>query len=230
MMADSLLVKVQNPRARITTVENAPIVADTWTIAQSGGNNRTVTTLDNGLQIDFTGASSRNPYIKISKDLTFWGIPDTIRLRMVPGELSLKAVKIMVEDARGDRTAVEYPVSDQVEGMVTVDAPVSDLCNATDMGSFPLKLVYFYITHQAATVGQPYTLKIPGMELVYAAMPPEEPALPGDVNCDGAVNIADVNVVIDMILGGTYSGMGDVNGDGTVNISDINHLIALILN
>ena len=229
MMADSLLVMVQNPRARITTVENAPIDADTWTVAQSGGNNRTVTTLDNGLQIDFTGASSRNPYIKISKDLTFWGIPDTIRLRMMPGDLTLKAVKIMVEDAYGDRTAVEYPVTEGDPGMVIVDAPVSDLCDASDLGSFPLKLIYFYITHQAATVGQSCTLKIPGMELVYDAMPPVEPALPGDVNGDGAVNIADINAVIDMILGGTYNGMGDLNGDGTVNISDINTLIAIIL-
>ena len=229
MMADSLLVKVQNPRARITTVENAPIVADTWTIAQSGGNNRTVTALDNGLQIDFTGASSRNPYIKISKDLTFWGIPDTIRLRMVPGDLSLKAVKIMVENAYGDRVAVEYPVSGQVEGLVTVDAPVGDFYDATDMGSFPLKLIYFYITHQAATVGQAYTLKVPGMELVYAAMPHEEPALPGDVNGDGELTIADINLVIDMILSGTFDRVGDVNGDGTVNISDINILIFYII-
>lgn len=229
MMADSLLVKVENPRARITTVENAPIVADTWTVGQSGGNSRVVTGLDNGLQIDFNGASSRNPYIKISKDLTFWGIPDTIRLRMVPGDLTLKAVKIMVENAYGNRTAMEYPVPDNVEGMVTVDAPVSDLCDASDMGSFPLKLVYFYITHQAATVGLPYSLKIPGMELVYAAMPPEEPALPGDVNSDGSVNITDINIVIDAILAGNYLIAADVNRDGTVNISDINTLIAIIL-
>ena len=229
MMADSLLVKVENPRARITTVENAPIVADTWTVGQSGGNNRTVTALDNGLQIDFTGASSRNPYIKISKDLTFWGIPDSIRLRLMPGDLALKSVKIMVENANGTRVAMEYPVPDNVEGMVTIDAPVSDLCDAADMGSFPLKLVYFYITHQAATVGAPYSLKVPGMELVYATMPPQEPPLPGDVNSDGAVNIADINIVIDAILAGNYATAADVNHDGTVNISDINTLISIIL-
>jgi hypothetical protein len=229
MLADSLLVRVENPRARITTIENGPIEADTWTVTQSGGNNRVVTTLDNGLQIDFTGASSRNPYIKISKDLTFWGIPDTIRLRLIPGDLTLKSVKIMVEDAYGDRVAVDYPVPEGVNGMVTVDAPVSDLCNAADMGSFPLKLVYFYITHQAATVGQPCSLKVPGMELVYAAMPPEVPALPGDLNNDGAISIADINLVIDMILSGTYNRLGDVNGDGSLNISDINTYIAVIL-
>ena len=229
MLADSLLVRVENPKARLTTLENGPIVADTWTVAQSGGNNRVVTALDNGLQIDFTGSSSRNPYIKISKDLTFWGIPDSIRLRMIPGDMTLKSVKIMIEDAYGDRVAADYPVPDDVEGMVTIDAPISDLCNAADMGSFPLKLIYIHISHQAVTVGESYSFKVPGMELVYDAMPPVEPALPGDVDGDGAITIADINLVIDMILSGTYNGLGDVNGDGNVNISDINALIAVIL-
>ncbi len=57
----------------------------------------------------------------------------------------------------------------------------------------------------------------------------EQPSLPGDVNGDGAVNISDVNVVIDMILNGRFEASGDVNGDGSVNISDINTLIAIIL-
>ena len=53
--------------------------------------------------------------------------------------------------------------------------------------------------------------------------------LKGDVNHDGSVNIADVNLVIDMILSGTYNADGDVNEDGAVNISDINEVIAIIL-
>lgn len=51
----------------------------------------------------------------------------------------------------------------------------------------------------------------------------------GDVNGDGEINIADINAVIDMILGGTISHSGDVNGDSEVNIADVNTLIDLIL-
>ena len=51
----------------------------------------------------------------------------------------------------------------------------------------------------------------------------------GDVNGDGEINIADINAVIDMILGGAITPAGDVNGDGEVNIADINSLIDLIL-
>ena len=229
MMADSLLVKVENPKARITTLENGPIIADTWTVTQSGGNNRTVTELDNGLQIDFTGASSRNPYIKISKDLNFWGIPDTLRLRVVPGAVPLKSVKVMVENAHGVRQTAEYPVPEGTQGMVTIDAPVTDLCDAANLGCFPLKLIYLYFAHQALSAGESYSFKVPGMELVYDAMPPVEPALPGDVNSDGSVNIADVNLVIDAILASRFLTAADLNGDGNVNISDINTIIAFIL-
>ncbi len=58
--------------------------------------------------------------------------------------------------------------------------------------------------------------------------------LRGDVNGDGEVNIADVNAVIDIILGGKADAdtryRADVNGDGEVNIADINAVIDIILN
>ena len=229
LLADSLLVSVENPKHRVTTIENAPIDPDTWTVTQSGGKNQVVTALGNGLQIDFTGASSRNPYIKIAKAVRLWGLPDTLRLRMEPGEMQLKTVKILLENACGERVTVEYPVEVSPQGSIALDVPVTDVCDAADLGNFPLHLVYYYITYNAVTTGEPYSLKIPGMELVYAAMPQTEP-IPGDVNGDGEVNIADVNAIIDMILTGNTQPNGDVNGDGEVNIADVNAVIDIILN
>lgn len=55
----------------------------------------------------------------------------------------------------------------------------------------------------------------------------------GDVNGDGTVNISDVNVLINIILGATMDAetmkRADVNEDGSINISDVNEVIALIL-
>ena len=55
--------------------------------------------------------------------------------------------------------------------------------------------------------------------------------LPGDVNADGEVSIADLNCVISVILGDpdTYEGRADVNADGEITIADINAIIAYIL-
>jgi hypothetical protein len=230
LLADSLLVRVENPKARVTTVENAPIVPDTWTIAQSGGKDRVVTALDNGLQIDFTGASSRNPYLKISKAVQMWGIPDTLRLRISPGDIQIKSVKVLVETAYGERITAESLIDGATGNDIQVDVPVTDFCDAADLGNFPLHLVYYYITYNAVTTGEQYSLKIPGMELVYGNMPPDEPQPnPCDVNDDGEVNIADVNAVIRMILAGSNDPKGDVNDDGEVNIADANAIIRIIL-
>ncbi len=55
----------------------------------------------------------------------------------------------------------------------------------------------------------------------------------GDVNNDGVVDIADANIVIDIVLGADdaakYDGRADVNGDGVVDIADANAVIDIVL-
>ena len=54
--------------------------------------------------------------------------------------------------------------------------------------------------------------------------------VPGDVNGDGEISIADVNAIITVILsGGTGNPRCDVKGDNEVTIADINAVISLIL-
>lgn len=61
----------------------------------------------------------------------------------------------------------------------------------------------------------------------------ESTVVTGDVNGDGEVNVADVNSLISIILGGKASDdtmtRADVNNDGEVNVADVNTLINLIL-
>ena len=54
--------------------------------------------------------------------------------------------------------------------------------------------------------------------------------LPGDVNGDSEVSIADVNSLVNAILNDYSDSNFDVNGDHEVTIADINTLIELILN
>ncbi len=57
--------------------------------------------------------------------------------------------------------------------------------------------------------------------------------LRGDVNADGEVNIADINALLDIILGKEVDHdtwlRADVNEDGEINIADINALLDIIL-
>lgn len=65
-----------------------------------------------------------------------------------------------------------------------------------------------------------------GIKMALAMNPP--PAIPGDVNGDGTVDIADVNVVINVMLGLSYD-PADVTGDGQVDIADVNNVINIML-
>ena len=53
-------------------------------------------------------------------------------------------------------------------------------------------------------------------------------ALKGDVNGDGEVTVADINDIIDAILGNPNP-LADVDGDGEVSVADINEVINIIL-
>lgn len=58
-------------------------------------------------------------------------------------------------------------------------------------------------------------------------------ALRGDVNLDGTVDVTDVNIVVNIILGkdqaAYYDGRADLDGNNDVDVSDINALVNIIL-
>ena len=88
-----------------------------------------------------------------------------------------------------------------------------------------------------------YTLTIPaGAVVIYTlgedvheltfnyTIPGGATVIPGDVNGDNTVSIADVTDLIDILLGGSASSpAADVNGDNTVSIADVTDLIDLLL-
>ncbi|WP_407401004.1 leucine-rich repeat protein [Sodaliphilus sp.] len=61
----------------------------------------------------------------------------------------------------------------------------------------------------------------------------EDSGLKGDVNGDGVVDISDVNILLNIVLGkdsaSKYAGRADVTGDGNIDISDVNSCINIVL-
>jgi hypothetical protein len=66
----------------------------------------------------------------------------------------------------------------------------------------------------------PYLFRLNGQGLVCG---------PDDVNCDGAINIFDLQVVINCILGSGDCNRCDLSGDGLHNIFDLQLVINKIL-
>ena len=66
-------------------------------------------------------------------------------------------------------------------------------------------------------------------KLTYLGGGGETPSLPGDVNSDGIVNVADIASIISQMAGtADYGKPADVNGDGIVNVADIANVITIM--
>ncbi len=80
------------------------------------------------------------------------------------------------------------------------------------------------------------TLMVPkGTKKKYEATPAwnlfqriKEFVVPGDVNIDGAVDVADISSVIDVMAQGTNDPIGDVNADNAVDVADIGTIIDIM--
>ena len=147
---------------------------------------------------------------------------DVVRFEPVEGAGSLR-VQISTSETFPARTSY----NGTLEG--TFETPqlgsIKGTGKLTDGKTYYVHARYAYRTLATGTTVQ-YTDYCDILSFVYRE------AVMGDVNGDGEVNIADINAVIDIILGG--SGQpdthADVNDDGEVNIADINVIIDRILN
>ena len=71
------------------------------------------------------------------------------------------------------------------------------------------------------------------MVVDYYGTAPEPPAVRGDVDGSGAVDVDDLNILINILLGNddaaNYDGRAQVNGNDKVDIEDVNALINIML-
>ena len=117
--------------------------------------------------------------------------------------------------------------NDALYGGFKATAPiiVFDMDNVMDGWQYFASISYYSAGQQrSAGTTQYYTIVFP--------TEPEPQFIPGDVNDDGEVNIADVTTLIDYLLNNNNVinlAAADVNGDNDVNIADVTALIDMLL-
>ncbi len=230
-VTDTLKVIVERPTAHVMAID-PNLDVTTWKFTQSGGKNATETANGNGgITYSYTGSSSRAPKIVLSKELRLWSLPDTVRLRINPGEASFKNVVFGLR-AAGQNLSYQTITPDTIIAgkEMTIDVPTSSWIDADDMANYPITLTSIQLNMNAAKSGQQYTIEFAGFETVYNAIEPS-PSTKGDINGDGIVNVTDATSLVNKILGtATYSdAVCDMNGDGVINVTDVTALVNLIL-
>lgn len=227
----SMKVKVEKPVKRVYPID-PEMDLSTWSFSMSGGKNVVTEPLDNGMKVTYTGTSARTNYLRMKKTITLWSLPDTLRVRINPGEAPVTGVTFALRPNGGK---ISYPAvtPDSVPANVetTIDLPIDQWIDADDIGNYPIQLTYIQVTLGKSTVGQQYTMLIPGLETIYRNAPVSV-VIAGDVNGDGVVTAADVTVLYDFLLNETTTNLinGDQTGDGIITAADITAVYNILLN
>ena len=158
-------------------------------------------------------------------------------------KLNTSNVKLIAQTAFGESSALAEitfgAATDSINDMAFGSCPA--IVKVTSLNPAPPKGgVFDEAVYSAATLYVPI-----GSKDAYAAhvnwgkflnieeIEVEEPGVVGDLNGDGIVDVADVNICINIILelnnDPELKVLADLNGDGVVDVADVNAMINIIL-
>lgn len=174
--AGQLSITVEIPENRHSPIDSN-IDLTTWKYNKSGVKNDAVTTLGtSGFAFDYTVSSTRGTYLKLTKDVVLWSMPDSLRLLINPGTATIKEIYINTQAGANRASNYIYTPTLTASAMNTVLIPVSDLIDVTDFSSYPITFKYLQI-HLSDASASTHHIEIPAFETVYTAIP----ATPGSV-------------------------------------------------
>ena len=168
--ADTILVKVEIPEVRYQDAETNVDVT-TWKLSKSGVKNEAISALgSNGVAVDYTISSSRNAYVRMSKNLPIWSRPDSIELQLNPGAATIKQITLQVTPSQGAK-ATNITITPTLTANVVnrIAIPVGDIADINDAGIYPLTInaISVYFSDAVNTVGH---LEMPHIYGVYTAI------------------------------------------------------------
>ena len=167
--SDELKVLVQKPTSHVMAID-PDMDVNTWSITQTGGRGITAEALDNGMKLTYTGASGRNPYIRLTKTVQVWSLPDAIRIRINPHDAPVSSMVLSLYDGLNNNVnyTPEITLTPNAENIIEI--ATKEWTDSADMASYPIKLGYINLKMGTSTSGTEYTIDIPGIEAVYNAV------------------------------------------------------------
>lgn len=167
---DSVKIKVEIPENSILLSDN---FLNGWTLDASAALNATLNPQSrpanwtNGTAVNYVFSSTRSPYIKLSKNVLFYSLPDTLKLTLNIGDMSITRLLISLRAANATSDIMKEYTSLAKNSDVTLSVPLSSLLNTNDISVYPIKLNYLNFYLSAQTIGQSYQLALKDIQLCY---------------------------------------------------------------
>ncbi len=145
------------------------IVDSTWSKSLSGVKDLTMSQLPSGFALDFTISSSRSSKITLSKDIRIWSLPDTIQIRINPGDISVTSVGVNLVPNNGRAINTSFStIESNKENILSI--PVSAIGDPNDIGIYPILFKTISISPKGSTNTVAH-IDINGFEAIYKNVP-----------------------------------------------------------
>jgi hypothetical protein len=177
---DTLEVIVEAPASRRVVADNFGETG-TWTLTSSLSSWNTTFTSENlpagweqGTGIRYTFKSARSPFIKISRNMRMFSLPDTIKVVLNTGNV---AFSNLIMGFRSSTQTTSFPVSFtalQPDQEIELNIPVAQFAgNTNDLSFYPVYLDYmtFYLNTNSHIADQVYQFNIKEIALIYKNLP-----------------------------------------------------------
>ena len=199
---------------------------ENWTVKGSGHKNFAFA----ADTLTYTYGSSRVPYIALSKDVTFYGLPDTIGFAF-KSDVPIDKVQMDVRNFNFPKTNNQVFTVDggfAADEWHTVKIDLAAMGGTDLVGTYPINLkeVRFEPVKNLEAVERMIVF-----QPFYAHY--DRARIYGDVNRDFVADIEDANAIINVIVRrktvDDFPGSPDLDGNGTVDIDDLNIIINIML-
>ena len=198
---------------------------DGWTFKGAGAKNFEI---DENGNLSFNYSSNRAPYIQMSKDITFYSLPDSIMLTF-SSTLPLQYIQIDVRNTVFNKlNYLEFGKDSGFEANTeyTLNFDLNEMGGTDNLLTYPLSLHTIKFTPVKSNFGD-HVIQLKSLKAHY----PTVTSVPGDVNGDTVVTAADVTALYYYLLNGDSTQLinGDQNGDGTITASDVTAVYVILL-
>ncbi|NDP19792.1 MAG: T9SS type A sorting domain-containing protein [Paludibacter sp.] len=170
---DEIQINVEIPAASTIIGDSLKIIR--WTLNASSFLNAQLNqenlpkSWEHGAGINFVHAAGRSPFIKLTNQSAFYGLPDTIKFVLNIGDMVItRAIFSLRSNEATNTTSIEFNSFEQNKDF-TLDIPVNQLFNASDRAIYPIWFdnVNFFLGASEMTVGKAYTMAVKDILLVY---------------------------------------------------------------
>ena len=120
-----------------------------------------------GAACNFVYASTRAPYIKLSRNFPFYALPDTMKLTVNAGNISVSKMLLELRTNNSSQALTKEFTSFLKNTDLQLTIPLNSLFDTSDLAIYPVWLNYMNFYLGTLTTGQAYTLALKDITLCY---------------------------------------------------------------